>query len=203
MKLSWIARKKKSTYDIIVKADEAFQNVIFAALLRILNKEQIPSSFDFTTLVQIYKGKGLREELANSHFIHSKQWLPRMAEAMVVDKFKEKLIDSMTKYQIGGKPGHRPSEHLFVVKSVIAHFKMMDRPLLLQVYDLCKFFDKENLRDAMGALHKAGVDQKFYRLWFLLNCKTKIQVRTSVGLTEMADVGEVLGQGSRLSLIHI
>ena len=48
----------------------------------------------------------------------------------------------------------------------------------------------------MGVFHKAGIDPKLYRLWFLLNSATKIQIKTALGLSEVADVGEIIGQGS-------
>ena len=77
---------------------------------------------------------------------------------------KPKLVASMSKFQIGGKPGHRPAEHLFVVKNVIALFKLMGRPLITQFYDIQKFFDREMLRDGMDAIYKAKINPKLYRL---------------------------------------
>ena len=68
--------------------------------------------------------------------------------------------------------------------------------LILQLYDIRKFFDKENLRDAMDSLYGMGVDPKIFRAWFLLNKNTRIQVKTSVGCTEWAEAGELIGQGT-------
>ena len=48
----------------------------------------------------------------------------------------------------------------------------------------------------MDALHQAKVNKKLYRLWFNLNKKTKVQVRTGVGITDKRDIDETLGQGS-------
>ena len=111
---------------------------------------------------------------------------------MVVEKFKPVVLENMSKFQIGGKPGHRPAEHLFVVKSVIALFEMLGKTLIVQLNDIKKFFDKEGLRDGMDALHNAGIDHKLYRLWFLLNQNTKIRVRTALGETKYRKVGELI-----------
>ena len=59
-----------------------------------------------------------------------------------------------------------------------------------------KTFDKEILRDAMDTLYKAGVREKLYRIWYLLNKDTQIRVKTGFGLTEVAPTGENVAQGS-------
>ena len=45
-----------------------------------------------------------------------KEWLPRLTEALTVNLMKEDILESGTKYQIGGVPGHRVEEHLLVIK---------------------------------------------------------------------------------------
>ena len=135
--------------------------------------------------------------LSNSRFIHIKDdWLPRVCEAMIVNNIKGDIVSHVSKYQIGGMPGHRPAEHLFTVKSVVALYNMVGVAVLIQVYDIKKFFDKESLRDGMATLYKCNIPMKLYRLWFLMNRQTKIQIKTGSGLTEFTDVGEIIGQGS-------
>ena len=38
-----------------------------------------------TTLYNIYKGKGKKEDLESMRFIHSKSYVPRTVEAVIVD----------------------------------------------------------------------------------------------------------------------
>ena len=92
--------------------------------------------------------------------------------------------------------GHRATEHLFSVKIVIAYYAMIKQPLIMQCIDIRKYFDKENLRDALNTLYSAGVQGKVYRLWYKLNQNTHIAVKTAVGLTDERDTGETLGQGT-------
>ena len=129
----------------------------------------------------IYKGVGLKEVMDNNRFIHSKNWMPRIFEDLVVSNVKTKIQEKTTKYQIGGMKGHRSTENLFSVKSVIAYYAWINLPLIMLCIDIRKFFDKENLRDAMNALFSAGVCGKLYRLWFKLNENTRIAVQTGVG----------------------
>ena len=132
----------------------------------------------------IYKGKGRKEELPNSRFIHCKSWLPRVAEAC--------LVEGGTRFQVGGQAGHRPKELLFSFKSVIAKYRAQGKVVIGQCHDVLKFFDKEV---AMAVLYRRGVDPKLCRLWAKMN-NTVIHVRTGVGNTQKADIGAVIGQGT-------
>ena len=52
------------------------------------------------------------------------------------------------------------------------------------------------MEDAIPACKGRGADPKAIRLWHKLNDKTEICVITEVGLTEYAEVGAVVGQGT-------
>ena len=65
-------KKKKKTHDFLVNSGQLFQREVFRLCVRMIQEEKFPASFDRTTLHQIYKGKGLREELGNNRFIHSR-----------------------------------------------------------------------------------------------------------------------------------
>ena len=151
-----------------------------------------------TTLHMIFKGgKGKKEILSDNRFIHSKTWMPRLAEALIVEEgMKESLVEKSTIYQIGGQAKHRPEELIFSVKSVIAKERKEKNPILIQCWDISKFFDKEMIEDALLTCYKRGVNPKAVRLWAKLNENTKIKVRTGVGESESVDVGGVVGQGT-------
>ena len=65
----------------------------------------------------------------------------------------------------------------------------------MSYWDLAKYFDKENLKDAMETLFEAGVRGKLYRLWHILNKDTQIRVKIGFGLTGLAATGENVAQG--------
>ena len=67
-----------------------------------ITKEQFPVEFNMTTLHMIFKGgKGKKEILSDNRFIHSKTWMPRLAEALVVEEgMKKPLVENSTIYQI-------------------------------------------------------------------------------------------------------
>jgi hypothetical protein len=187
---------KKKTYDFLMKAGNQFKQSVHKLCSRMIQEESFPSSFDKTNLVQIYKGKGPRDVLSNSRFVHTKEWLPRTCESLIVAEMKDVIFDSSSKFQIGGQPNHRIQEHLFTMRSIIALYDFFNITIIFQLYDIQKFFDKENLRDVMDTLNDIGVDPKLYRTWYLLNKNTTIRVKTGNGFTEWRNVGEILGQGS-------
>ena len=79
---------------------------------------------------------------------------------------------------------------------MIALYEYLGIPIIFQLYDIAKFFDKENLRDIMDILHEIGVDPKLCRTWVELNKNTNIRVKTANGFTDWRNVVELLGQGS-------
>ena len=115
---------------------------------------------------------------------------------MVMSQAKGKIQENMTKFQIGTKTGHRAQEHLFTLKSVISLYLKYDFPIMVQLYDISKFFDRESLRDGMNAIYNCGIKGKLYRLIYNMNKDTKIRVRTAVGETDEIETGENIGQGT-------
>ena len=109
---------------------------------------------------------------------------------------KEKLIKNMTKFQLAGKPGHRPTEHLYVVLSVIGMAECKKESYILALYDLKKYYDRENLEDCMNEVYKNEVETKPYRLLYKMNEDIKIRVQTPVGTTKEEKVGCIVGQGT-------
>ena len=107
---------------------------------------------------------------------------------MVMPQVKAKIIRNMTKFQIWTKTGQ--------VTSVIALYSMFGLAVLIQLYDISKFFDMESLRDGMNAIYNCGIRGKMYRLIYNMNNDTQIRVRTAVGETEEKETGENFGQGA-------
>ena len=197
-------RSKKRNYDFLTKAGEDFQDSVFKFCQKMFLKEVFPNEFQDTTLHMIFKGgKGKkRETLDANRFIHSKGFFARAAEGLIVeDGLKIPLLAGSSMYQIGGQPGHRPEEMVFVMKSVMALYKKEGKLLIINFYDLSKYFDKEMIEDAVITCWKRKADLKAVRLWYKLNENTRIRVQTGAGLSDYSEVGAVLGQGTLGSAI--
>ena len=82
------------------------------------------------------------------------------------------------------------------MKNVISLYNHYKQPVILQLYDIQNFFHREMLVDGMDAIYNSGVKGKLYRLLYLMNKNTIIQVKTGVGMTGEEETGENIGQGT-------
>ena len=112
--------KRSATYDFIVRAGLKVQLAILKLCRKLIENETYPNRLNLTTLIQIPK-KGSAQELKNKRFIHIKDWLAGLVEALTVQQMKAEILQGETKFQIGRCPGMRTVFHLFVVKSKIDH----------------------------------------------------------------------------------
>ena len=189
-------KKKGSKYSFILKAGKNFMNCIGQLWTKTWACEEKPNQWRDTKIIQLYKSKGLKEDLDNIRNIHTKNEVSKGFDQLVVNKSKARMIQKCSKFQIGAIQGHRPQEHIFTLKSMMAYYEMLHQPLIIQVYDLSKYFDKESLRDAMNSLHEANVRGKLYRLWYMMNFDNRVKVLTSAGMSETRSTGENVGQGT-------
>ena len=107
----------------------------------------------------------------------------------------------MSKFQIATKPGHRASEHIYVIMSLIFMYEQKGKGLIVTSVDLSKYFDKENAIDCCYELYKSNIKGKVYRLIYLLNKNIRIRVKTPVGVTETEDTGSGMAQGTVMASI--
>ena len=194
--LKELKKKNKKKYEFILKGGKDFQEALFKLCSMVWGSEEKPDQWRKTLIIQLFKGKGEKNEFCNQRNIHTKLDVPKFFGHMVMSQAKGKIIANMTKFQIGTKNGHRAQEHLFTLKSVIALYLRLDFPIMIQLYDISKFFDRESLRDGMNAIYNCGIQGKLYRLIYNMNKDTKIKVRTAVGDSEEKVTGENIGQGT-------
>ena len=194
--ISYLASKPGSKYEFIMKAGNSLRPALFNLCKIVWETGKIPNSWSKSRLIQLYKGTGPRNILSNHRFIHTRSDFSKFFGHLVMNEAKNKIIGNMSKFQIGTKPGHRSSEHIFVIKSVISLYLKYDKPIILTAFDISKFFDSECLVDVMNELFKNEIHGKIYRLLYSMNKSCKIQVHTPVGVSETADTGETLAQGS-------
>ena len=79
--------KKSRSYEFIVNTGLEYKMAIKKLCQRFIKTEEFPESFNVTTLVQLPKS-GSQLLLENSRFIHLKEWLPRICEALAVREMK-------------------------------------------------------------------------------------------------------------------
>ena len=180
----------------MTNADDEYKEAIFLLCKKFIDEEEFPDRFKETVLNMIWKKKGSAATLKNNRFIHLKHHLARLCESLAFNKSKSQIFQKSSKYQIGGQSGHSPEEHVFSLKSLMALKEFEGKGVILNLVDIVSFFDREDIVDVIEALESMEVNKKVLRIWYKLNEDTKISVKTSVGRTEMVDVGALVGQGS-------
>ena len=78
--------------------------------------------------------------LNNNRFIHLKNVLPRIVEAITVNKMKDKIINEASMYQVGSLPGHAIEEHVFPIKSIMAMREELGKGTIFTIVDIIAFF---------------------------------------------------------------
>ena len=163
---------------------------------KVWQSEIIRESWHESTVIQLFKGRGSQSDLDNIRHIHDRDQYSKIFGQMVISAAKSTLFENLSKFQIACKPGHRPSEHLYVFKSVFAKYQQDKKGLLIKSYDLKKFFDMEDIFDILNQIYASNVKGKVYRLIYQMNKNIRIKVKTPVGITQSADTGPGAAQGS-------
>ena len=132
-RLKLLKKKCKEKYNFILKSGDGLKNCLFDLFSKVWSVESKPEQWKETVIIQLYKGVGDPSSYNCQRNIHTKADCPKFFEGIVVDKSKAKIVEKCSKFQIGGIPGHRPQEHLFTAKSIIALYNYFDIPLFLQI----------------------------------------------------------------------
>ena len=120
--LETLRKKPGNKYDFITKAGQSLQIALFKLFQLVWKREKIPDKWQESTVIQLPKGKLFQTDLNFIRHIHDRDIYSKFFGQMVMLEAKPKLFENLSKYQIACKPGHRPSEHLFILKSVFEKY---------------------------------------------------------------------------------
>ena len=158
--LKLIAKKPGGKYDFIKKAGSSYIQALLSLFQMVWREEKIPAPWQISHVTQIPKSGQNTTDLANVRNIHVRNITAKFFSQILLSHAKNNLIESMTKFQLACKPGHRPSEHLYVVKSVIAHYTKQKKGILVSGYDIRTFFDSEDIYNVFGEVYLSQVKGK-------------------------------------------
>ena len=156
-----IMKKPGRKYEFFKRAGNSVKPALWNICQSVWKSEKFPASWNESTIIQIQKGKRFDGNLDNIRHIHDREETSKFFGQIVMECVKEPIFNNMSKFQIACRPGHRPSEHLFVVKSVINYYRNIKKGIIATSFDLKKFFDIENLEDCMNSLYQLNAKGKF------------------------------------------
>ena len=105
--LKEIEKKNKKKYEFILNGGDDLKNALFKLCCMVWKTEDKPEQWRKTLIIQLFKGKGERNEFSNQRNIHTKMDAPKLFGHMVMSQAKVKIMKNMSKFQIGTKNGHR------------------------------------------------------------------------------------------------
>ena len=122
-----LSKKPGQKYKFITRAGNSFKLALLNLFQIIWRTECIPSEWHESNVIQLPKGNKCSNSLENIRHIHDRNLYSKFFSQIVMAQAKPNLFENLSKYQIACRPGHRPSEHLFVIKIVFAKYDLEKR----------------------------------------------------------------------------
>ena len=96
--LKAIRKKGGSSYEFLTKAGPGLVDALRKLFQTVWRHERKPDIWCETTLLQLYKGKGPRNNLDNQRHNQIKEDIPKLFGHVVMSEAKEVMISNMTKF---------------------------------------------------------------------------------------------------------
>ena len=84
--------KNKNMFKLLNKAGDRYKEAIYLYMKRIFKHEEVPTEFQLTWLIAIWKRKGSALNLNMMRYIHTKLWDAKLCEALVTKHMKPKIV---------------------------------------------------------------------------------------------------------------
>ena len=191
-----IKANNKNVYRDFIMAGEKFKLAIFKFYQKCYKMEVMPESYEFTELMQLYKGKGNRLELKSSRFLHLKPWLPKGYEKMLMTKMEQKMFKHTPDYQVGGQKLGSTNEHLLSMITTMRRLEKLQGGGSILFMDIKACFDRVRLNDILFEATQCGVKGKPLRCISEYTGNLKIKMRGDPKSDRCRELSNSTGQGS-------
>ena len=175
-----LASRNKNCYADLKKWGPKFRIFIYWFLKRVYETADVPEKFMETNLQALYKGKGSRRDLSSYRFLHLKEGIPKLFEALVMQKCKADMWAGFPDTQIGGLPNSRCEEHLYVIMTMMAltetNTAWAPRGFIVIFKDLEKAFDSVSCIHTLASAAEDGVRGQRLTLLDELNKETTFRL---------------------------
>jgi hypothetical protein len=171
------------------------------SLLQVFNNIQstciIPVEWRNVLITMIYKNKGSRLNLEKYRGIFLTVVVSKLFERLLQERMKSPL-KKVSLCQAGSRNGKGPPDQLYLLRSAVDHSKFMNNPIYITAYDFQQAFDSLWLQDCILVLKRLGVENHILKLVYEMNKVAVVQVKTPFGLTDPAEVYDIVKQGGVL-----
>ena len=160
---------------------------------------KVPSDWEQSFIVCLYKGKGDALERDNNHGLKLTEHVMKVLERIVDGLIRQ--VVSIHDSQFGFVPGRGTTDAIFVVRQLQVKYLAANKRLYMAFVDLEKAFDGVPRKVIWWALRKLGVDEWIVRLVQGMYSSARSRVHVGEGYCEEFEVKVGVHQGSVLSLL--
>ena len=160
----------------------------------IIRDGKVPSNWEQSFIVCLYKGKGDALERGNYRGLRLTEQVMKVLER-IVDGLIRQLM-SIDNSQFGFVPGRGTTDTIFVVRQLQEKYLAANKRLYMAFVDLEKAFDRVPRKVIWWALRKLGVEEWIVRLVQGIYANERSRVRVGEGYSEEFEVKDGVHQGS-------
>ena len=157
------------------------------SLLRLLNKvkrtQTYPTIFRSSNISSIWKKKGEKSDLDNDRGIFCVNKIRSILDKLIYNDVYERIDNSMSCSNNGGRKNRNISEHLFIVNGVINDVikNKNTKEVDIEIDDVAKCFDKLEYHNTANDFFKAGVQDDKFVVVANSNKKCDVAIKTPWG----------------------
>ena len=183
--------------EMIRAAGDMGASMIRDLAVAIIRDGKVPSDWEQSFIVCLYKGKGDALERGNYRGLKLTEKVMNFLER-IVDSLIRQLV-SIDDSQFGFVPGRGTTDAIFVVRQLQEKYLAANKRLYMAFIDLEKAFDRVPRKVIWWALRKLGVEEWIVRLVQGMYANARSRVRVGEGYSEEFEVKVGVHQGSVLS----
>ena len=143
--------------EMIGTADDMGASMIHDLTAAIIQDDKVPSDWEQSFIVCLYKGKGDALERVNYRGLKLTEQVMKVLER-IVDGLIRQLV-SIYDSQFGFVPGRGTTDAIFVVRQLQEKYLAANKRLYMAFVDLEKAFDQVPRKVIWWALRKLGVEE--------------------------------------------
>ena len=163
----------------------------------IIHDSKVPSDWEQSFIVCLYKGKGDALERGNYRGLKLTEQVMKVLERIVDGLIRQ--VVSIDDSQFGFVPGRGTTDAIFVVRQLQEKYLAANKRLYMAFVDLEKAFDRVPRKVIWWALRKLGVDEWIVHLVKGMYSNARSRVRVGEGYSEEFEMKVGVHQGSVLS----
>ena len=184
--------------EIFKEADTETVETFRKMLDRVNKKKEIPTQWQKSNIIKLYKGKGKRGKCSNDRGISLGSNVGKTFERIINNRATQ--IINMSENQAGGKKGKATVDHIAVLNEAIHHARKSNKQVYIHFLDVTKAYDKAWLDAIMYVMHKEGLDSPEWQTIKLLNENLTAVIKTKHGDTREIKITDSIRQGGVLSV---